>query len=186
MMQLTEIGFYLLLFITVTAALMVVTDRNIIHAALFLGLTLTGVAGLYLLLGAPFIAAAQVLIYVGAITVLILFALMLTGQRFLREPRNAIPHRLISGVIALVLFGVFIWSARQPVWAVQAVPPEALETERYLDQLAEAMLGLYVLPFEIVAVLLLVAAEGAVVLAKEETGEIAGPPQPPGGELPQE
>jgi len=160
--------FVMLVFVTITSAVMVVSHRNIIHAAVFLGLSFVGVAGMYLLLNAPFLAGAQVLIYVGAITVLILFSLMLTSQRIMREPRNALAYRLLSGAVAGVLFLMLVWTAWQPVWAVK--PEVALETQNqvYLSQLADGLLGAYLLPFEIASVLLLVALVGAIVLAKEE------------------
>ena len=156
----------ILVLVTITAAMMVVTHRNIVHATVYLGLTFVGVAGLYFLLNSPFLAAAQVLIYVGAVTVLILFALMLTGQRIMREPRNAVPYRVVSAVISLVLFAILVWVARSPVWAKPEPPVEPRNAN--LDQLATALLGTYLLPFEIASVLLLVALVGAIVLAKEE------------------
>ena len=161
-----NVPFVILVLVTITAAVQVVTHRNIVHATLYLGLTFVGVAGMYFLLNSPFLAAAQVLIYVGAVTVLILFALMLTGQRIMREPRNALPYRVVSAVVALVLFAMLAWVARSPVWA--RPEPQAEASNVNLDQLATALLGTYLLPFEIASVLLLVALIGAIVLAKEE------------------
>jgi NADH:ubiquinone oxidoreductase subunit 6 (subunit J) len=165
MSVLSNLPFIILVVVTVTAAVMVVTHRNVVHAAVLLGLSFIGVAGMYLLLDAPFMAGAQVLIYVGAITVLILFALMMTAQRTMREPRNAVPYRLVSGTVSLVLFAMLVWVARQPVWAVEEPAQPATE---YLDQLSHSLFGTYLLPFEMASVLLLVALVGAIVLAKEE------------------
>jgi len=157
----------LLIILTITPAFMVVTTRNIVHAAAYLGLTFVGVAGLYFLLNAPFLGAAQVLIYVGAITVLIMFALMMTAQRLIREPRNALWTRFLAGVLALVLFYYLgVWVPSQPAMAAGEARP--IEANTYLDLLAEALLGKYLLPFEIASVLLLAALVGAIVLAKEE------------------
>ena len=110
-------AFILLVLITITTAVVVVTTRKIIHAAVFLGGSFVGVAGIYLLLDAPFIAGAQVLIYVGAITVLILFALMMTAQTVMRETRAERPWKLLAGVVALALFaGVLMPVIRQAQW----------------------------------------------------------------------
>ncbi len=162
-----SVSLILLIMLTITPAFMVVTSRNIVHAAVYLGLTFVGVAGLYFLLNAPFLGAAQVLIYVGAITVLIMFALMMTAQRLIREPRNALPNRVLAAVTALVLFGILgVWVPSQPVMAAGEAAP--VGPNEYLDKLAEALLGKYLLPFEIASVLLLAALVGAIVLAKEE------------------
>jgi NADH:ubiquinone oxidoreductase subunit 6 (subunit J) len=159
--------FLVLVPLTIIPAVMVVLHRNVIHAAVYLGLSFFGVAGLYLALNAPFLAGAQVLIYVGAITVLILFALMMTAQRIMREPRDGVWYRVFAGVLSLVLFLVLgMYVARQPVWATHEAPPAV--DAGYLDTLAQSLLGVYLLPFEIASVLLLVALVGAIVLAKEE------------------
>lgn len=172
-----NLAFAILVLVTIVAAFMVVTHRNIVHAAIYLGLCFFGMAGFYLLLDAPFVAGAQVLIYVGAITVLILFAVMMTAQRIMREPRNAAWYRLFAGSVSLVLFAVLVWVASRNVWAQddallrQAAEPAARAAyggTGYLDQLAQSLLGAYLLPFEVASVLLLAALVGAIVLAKEE------------------
>lgn len=160
-------SFIVLVLMTTMAAVYVVFSRNIVHAAISLGLSFLGVAGLYLLLNAPFLAGAQVLIYVGAITVLIMFALMMTAQRILREPRNAAPYRAASALVSFVLFAILVWSSWYGPWR-EAPAPDPVSDRFYLDQLAAGLLGTYLLPFEVASVLLLVALVGAIVLAKEE------------------
>ena len=160
-----NLPFALLVLVTITAAVVVVTHRNIVHAAIFLGLCFLGVAGMYLLLGAPFLAGAQVLIYVGAITVLILFALMMTSQRLMREPRNALPSRVLAASVSLVLFGILTAVATHGSWFQ---PVERADPRAFLVHLAIGLLGTFLLPFEIASVLLLAALVGAIVLAKEE------------------
>jgi NADH-quinone oxidoreductase subunit J len=111
---------------------------------------------------------------VGAITVLILFALMLTAQRLMREPKNAIWWRVISFVACFALCAVLVVGvAWWPGWpedpaAVSPTPMAEYQKSGYLNQLAHGLLGTYLLPFEIASVLLLVALVGAIVLAKEE------------------
>jgi NADH-quinone oxidoreductase subunit J len=165
-------AFIVLLFVTMISAVVVVTTRNIVHAAVFLAFSFVGVAGIYLLLDAPFIAGAQVLIYVGAITVLILFAIMLTAQTVMREPRRTLETKLVAGVVAVVLFAaVLVPNLTRAVWAVpsaSAPPPAAPGSYDTLSLLSRGLLGFYLLPFEVASVLLLVALVGAIVLAKEE------------------
>jgi NADH:ubiquinone oxidoreductase subunit 6 (subunit J) len=159
-----SLGFIALVLVTITAAIVVVTTRYIIHAAVFLGGSFIGVAGLYLLLDAPFIAGAQVLIYVGAITVLILFALMLTSQSVMREARRDVAWKWLSAVVSFVLFAaVLLPTIRGSRWAI-GVPAGADS----LDALVGGLLVTYLVPFEVASVLLLVALVGAIVLAKEE------------------
>jgi NADH-quinone oxidoreductase subunit J len=141
--------------ITVGAALMVVAVRNLLHAVLFLVLSFIGVAGLYITLSADFVAIAQILIYVGAISVLIIFALLLTprasrdnAETFLQGP-------------ALVLAAMFAFT----VGAVALVTDWDVASR---GPFTEALLNKYVLPFEIASVLLLAAMVGAIVLVRED------------------
>jgi NADH:ubiquinone oxidoreductase subunit 6 (subunit J) len=159
-----DLSFAVLVLFTITAAFVAVTTRNIVHAALALGFCFFGVAGFYLLLEAPFIAAAQVLIYVGAITVLILFAIMLTARTLVREPRGSLEWKMIAAAVALVLFGgVLVPTLRLVRWPISAEP-----MQDSLTYLSHGLLQTYLLPFEVASVLLLAALVGAIVLAKEE------------------
>jgi NADH-quinone oxidoreductase subunit J len=160
-------SFAVLVIFTIAAAFVVVSSRNIVHAALALGFCLFGIAGFYLLLDAPFIAGAQVLIYVGAITVLILFAIMLTAQTIMREPRGSSGWKLVAAAIALVLFAaVLLPTLRASQWPVSHEAPGDT-----LTALSHGLLQTYLFPFEIASVLLLAALVGAIVLAKEERAE---------------
>jgi NADH-quinone oxidoreductase subunit J len=159
-------AFVVLLFVTIISAVVVVTTRNIVHAAIFLAFSFVGVAGIYLLLDAPFIAGAQVLIYVGAITVLILFAIMLTAQTVMREPRRTLETKLVAGVVSVVLFAAILApNLIRAGWVVHSAAPGPYDTLRLLSQ---GLLGTYLFPFEVASVLLLAALVGAIVLAKEE------------------
>jgi len=166
-------SFALLVIVTVASAFVVVSTRNIVHAALALGFCFFGVAGFYLLLDAPFIAAAQVLIYVGSITVLILFAIMLTAQTTGpreaggREPRGSAQWKLLSGAVVLALFAaVLLPTLRVASWPLSAEP-----VRDALTYLTRGLLQTYLYPFEVASVLLLAALVGAIVLAKEERSE---------------
>jgi len=148
-------------------ALLVVFSRNIVHAALWLLPCLASVAGFYLLLGAELLAAVQILIYCGGIVVLILFAIMLThgvGDPDVRV-RN---QQLWWGLLVVVGVGALVlYLLSQEVWPVAATFAAGDVTGR----LAEALLGPYVLAFEVASVILLVAMVGAIVIARAEPKE---------------
>src|SRR3972149_5120452 len=143
------------------AGLLVVTLRNIIHCAVAMMVCFGSLAGMYALLGAPIVAAAQVLIYLGAISVLILFAIMLTQAGDANLPA---PFQRQAPVAALIAIGIVVvvgWSLVQTDWANASVIIPV-----NLNALATAIFTDYALPFEIVAFLLLAAIIGAIYLAR--------------------
>jgi NADH-quinone oxidoreductase subunit J len=155
---------------TLAAGLMVVTVKNIIHSALWLIASFFSVAALYLLMEAEFIAIVQVLIYVGAISILVLFAIMLTRHVTGEGVRQLYQRWWIALIVAAALFGVLIvptvfnykWNIVSPPAAGQ---PAAISSS---VQIGTAFMREYLLPFEIASVLLLVALIGAIVIAYEE------------------
>lgn len=157
--------------LTVGSAGIVAFSRNIVHSAFALLATFFGVAGLYVFLGADFLAGIQVLIYVGGILVLILFAVMLTHRIADVNLSNESTPGIVAGVVvALVLVGIVlvIFNVRWPL-----VPDWILEaTERSNDSSTKSigwhLLNEYLLPFEIVSVLLVAALVGAAFLARGE------------------
>ncbi|MBI1885587.1 MAG: NADH-quinone oxidoreductase subunit J [Chloroflexi bacterium] len=156
------VAFWTLAALTVGSALMVVAVRNLVHAVVYLILSFVGVAGIFVLLSADFLAVAQVLIYAGAIPVLIIFAIMLT-------PRAARDNAETSlGLPALPLVGALL--ATIISIAVVTDWPEATRGgfEETTSVIGEALLSTYVLPFEIASVLLLAAMLGAIILVRED------------------
>jgi len=141
--------------------LAVVTLRNVIHSAVAMMICFGSLAGMYALLGAPIIAAAQVLIYLGAISVLILFAIMLTQAGDASLPAPFHRQAPIAAVIALVVVGLVAWGVVTTAWkaapAAAAVAIEAVGNLLFTD---------YALPFEIIGFLLLAAIIGAIFLAR--------------------
>ena len=167
----SDVGFHLafwsLAAITVGGALMVIVSRNLIHAVIFLILSFLGVAGLYLTLSAEFLALVQILVYVGAIAVLMLFAIMLTPHagRDNSETPMRYPAAILMGLV--IAAGVFV--ALDTDWGVMreaAVPGQ-------VRIIGESLINSYVLPFEIAAVLLTAALVGAVALAREDPEDAA-------------
>ncbi|MGZ8475962.1 MAG: NADH-quinone oxidoreductase subunit J family protein [Candidatus Limnocylindria bacterium] len=154
----------------VGAGLAVVTLRNIIHSAVAMMVCFGSLAGMYVLLGAPIVAAAQVLIYLGAISVLILFAIMLTQAGDATVPAPYHRQLPVAIVVALGLLGLVGWAVIQTDWGGAAEVAVAR-----VDALATALFTTYALPFEIISLLLLVAIIGAIYLARRpEEDERAG------------
>jgi NADH-quinone oxidoreductase subunit J len=156
--------FYILGAIIIGSAVMVVIIKNIFHSALFLVLCFFSVAGIYLLLGADFLAAVQVLIYVGAITILLLFAIMFTAQIYNPAIRQS-NEQVIPGIlIVLTLLLATLLALSRTVWNIAEKTPEGFS----VNSIGKSLLTVYVLPFEVVSVVLLVALIGAIILAKRE------------------
>lgn len=147
------------------AGIRLVTAKNVVHAALFLVVALAVVAAVYLLLAAEFVAWVQVLIYVGAIVVLLLFSLMLTRAPIGREALDN-QQRGIAALVALAMaggLGYLGWDA----FSGSSIDLRPTPTE----SIGEHLFSTYVLPFEVVSVLLLAALVGAIVLARREDAQ---------------
>jgi len=152
-------------FVMIFAGLLVVTMRDIIRCGLAMIVCFGALAGIYVILGAPLIAAAQVIVYIGAISVLILFAIMLTQTKD-APSRLVFQSQAIPAAIASVIIAVVV------ALAIAATDwHEATERVRVAtDALSTVLFNQYVLPFEIVSVMLLAAVIGGVFLAKREPG----------------
>jgi NADH-quinone oxidoreductase subunit J len=163
----TPIFFYGLSIAAIVFAIAVITRKNAVHAALSLIGTLVSLAGLYLMLYAPFVAGVQIVLYAGGIMVLFLFVIMLVNlDQNIREIQFN-KQWLVGLIAALSLGGLLLFVIRQgrsifPVDQV-AVLPEGANTQ----MIGIALYGQYMLPFEIASLLLLVAIVGAVVMAKK-------------------
>lgn len=160
-LDISSVLFFLLAVGVVGAGIAVVTLRNIIHSAVAMMICFGSLAGMYALLGAPIVAAAQVLIYLGAISVLILFAIMLTqaGDAGLPAPfHRQLP---IALVVALAVFGLVGWAVVQTDWALAGEAASAA-----VAAIATAVFTEYALPFEIISLLILVAIIGSIYLAR--------------------
>jgi NADH-quinone oxidoreductase subunit J len=159
--------FYLIALITVVSAGMVAFSRNIIYSAFSLLGTFMGVAGLYVFLGADFVAAVQVLIYVGGILVLILFAVMLTH----RITDVQITNRAAGRIPALLVTGTLIYLLIDAVNETPWVKAKEVVYAATTDKIGDLFLSSYLLPFELASLVLLAALIGAVVLSRKEIKE---------------
>lgn len=165
-----SIAFFLVSLLAVGGALGVVLSRNLIHGALFLIVSLFGGAGLFVLLSAPFLAAVQVLVYIGAIAILVIFAVMLTrSMTSMREVFNS--QWWVSAAVGVLLFGLLVVGVVLPVFG----PGSAIAAQPTTDLTATTTdLGIalvsgngYVLPFEVASLLLTAAMIGAIVIARD-------------------
>jgi len=156
--------FYLLAALTIASALIVALSRNIVYSAFSLLGTFMGVAGLYAMLAADFVAVIQILVYVGGILVLIIFAVMLTHRiddvAVSNRSVGRLPAALIVAAVG-VLMGIGVTAAH---WAQKADVQVAPTTYG----IGDAFLGPYILPFELASVVLLVVLIGAVVVSRKE------------------
>ncbi|MBV6402572.1 MAG: NADH-quinone oxidoreductase subunit J [Anaerolineales bacterium] len=162
--------FLVLSLAAIAAALGMLFSRNAVYSALYLVLNFVTVAVFYLLLGAPFIAMAQVTVYAGAIMVLFLFVIMLLGAEGLPKSQVLPWQKPLAVGLAILLFAeaayLLVTKAR-PVGYVLP-PADAVNATENLQQLGIALFRNYLLPFEVVSILLLVAMVGAIVLTKKE------------------
>ena len=163
-MSVTVVVFYLLAAITVGSALGVAFSDNVVYSAFALMGTLLGVAALFVLLGADFLGTVQLLVYVGGIMVLTLFAVMLTHRISDVHVSNRAVGRLPGLVLVGVVFGWMMHVARQASWVVG--DPGAPAPTTY--GIGDALLTQYALPFEVASIVLLAALIGAVVVSRKE------------------
>jgi len=151
--------------LTVAGAVAAMSLRNLIHSVLGLTLAFAGLAAVFLLLGAQFVGLAQILVYIGAVAILVVFAILLT--------RNAVatPQTIIagswkgSGVVVLAVFGILAWAIYHSVVSRQVVPPQPGAT---MQQIGNALMLRFALPLEIIGLLLTAALIGAVTIAMDE------------------
>jgi NADH:ubiquinone oxidoreductase subunit 6 (subunit J) len=163
-LSLSLVMFYVLSVVCLGGALGVVLSRNVMYAALLLLVSLMGVAGVFLLLLAEFIALVQVLIYGGAITIVALFVVMLTREQEFRAMRDN-PQRPLAVVAGLVVFGLFVAAM------VKGSPDETVRESVGFVALGNSLFTQWAVPFEVASLVLLVALIGAIVISREGGGE---------------
>ncbi|MEO0686010.1 MAG: NADH-quinone oxidoreductase subunit J, partial [Cyanobacteria bacterium J06649_11] len=157
------VSFVILAAMMIGAALGVVLFNNIVHSAFMLAGVFVSIAGLYLLLNADFVAAAQLLVYVGAINVLILFAIMLVNkeENFEPLPKNWV-RKALTGLVSLGLFALLSTMVLATPWSLST----AIPVENSIVIIGEHFFTDFLLPFELASVLLLMAMVGAIILAR--------------------
>jgi NADH-quinone oxidoreductase subunit J len=170
--------FYLFSLLTLGAGIVCVTRRNVVLSAVWLAVSLLGVAGLFLLQGAEFLFVAQIIVYIGGITLLFLFVIMLVNLDLaarVRQFRRSWPLILVAGLALAVELVVLLSRGRLPV--ISEITASAGNTE----QLADTLFSQYFVAFELVSVLLLVAIVGSVWMGQRRREREASEPELPVG-----
>lgn len=157
-------GFYTFALGAVVGALGLILARSVFHSALFLVVSLGSVAGVFVVLGADFLAAVQILIYIGAVMILILFALMLTPQTSVLPTLTSPGQALAAAGVAILIFGISAGTLATAQWP----RPTGISDAPTTEMIGTSLFTTYALPFEIASVLLLVAMIGAIVIARED------------------
>ena len=165
-----NIFFYVIAATMVGAAVVVVTNRNIVRSALALIVVFAGVAAQFVILAAEFVAVTQVLVYIGAIMVLVLFGIMLTKSKIGRDLDSTNEHWWVGVITALLLVGVMGY-ALIDYFGDDPLPAErqiATVNDSNTATVSDAIFGQYLIPFEVISVLLLAALVGAIVIGRKD------------------
>ena len=162
------ITFAIIAAVTIAAAVAAMSLRNLIHCALALVVAFAGIAVAYLQLSAQFVGFAQILVYIGAITILIVFAILLTRNS--ETPQQGILSTgWISGIaVAVAVLAVLVWAINHSVLMKAEIPPPTAPT---VKQIGDALMTKFVLPFEVIGLLLTAALIGAVIIAMKDNSE---------------
>ena len=170
--MLETILFYIFASVAVISAIFVITQRNVVHSAMFLAATLLAVAGVFLTLHAEFLAGVQVIVYVGGILVLFVFVIMLVSLHRMageRQYNRQWTLALVTSAILIFQFAYVIYQGKESFVLPPIVAPPAVPAAGNSQLVGTALYTSYLLPFEIASILLLVAIVGSVVLAKKKT-----------------
>lgn len=157
--------FYVLAAVAIIAALKLVTTKNVVHAALYLLIVLSVVAATYIILGAEFAAATQVMVYIGAVMVLLLFGVMLTRAKIGDDGDLDYDSKWIGALTAVSMFAVMGYSLWEAFEDTEL--PADMQVQR-TGQVANSIFSQYIVPFEALSMLLLAALIGAVVVARRD------------------
>jgi NADH-quinone oxidoreductase subunit J len=160
-----NVFFGIIALVAIAAAVRMVTTTNVVHAALYLMVVLASVAAVYIILAAEFIAAAQVLVYIGAIIVLLLFGVMLTRARIGGDVDLDYDQKWLGVLVAGLMLAVMSYSLWERYEDV--LLPEDREIQRTAE-VADSIFATYIVPFEAISVLLLAALIGAIVVARRD------------------
>lgn len=158
----TSILFYLIAALIIFTALKMVLSTNLVHSALFMAATFLGIAMIYLLLNADYLAVVQVMVYVGAISILFVFGVMLTKRGDMGESSSFNRYKIYGAVVTIALFIVFA----RIIISGNFIPSEVTGTDSTIMPISTLLLNDYAVAFEAAGILLLVATIGAIVIGK--------------------
>jgi NADH:ubiquinone oxidoreductase subunit 6 (subunit J) len=163
-MQASAIVFYILAVIIIASALKMVVSTNLVHSALFMVLAFIGVAGIFITLYADYLALVQILVYVGAISVLLVFGVMMTKRGDIKESNLFNKYKIPAVVVCFAIFTVITYF----VFHTDFIHTGNDLQQGSISSIANLLFNDYLIPFEIAGVLLLVALVGAIIIGKGE------------------
>lgn len=162
------IAFFILSLFTIGGAVFMISFTRVVHMVVALAFTFLSIAGLYVLLEAEFVAVTQVLVYAGAVAILMLFGIMLTKHHEPeQEEQRRKSHKWLAFIVVAAFFAIVFFTLQGVVWDSQ---PQSFAEDNILT-IGKLMFTEYVIPFELVSVLLLVALVGAIIMARREEGD---------------
>ena len=165
-------AFFITAIVTILAAATVMSLRNLVHCALAMAITFSGIAAIYLQLNAEFVGFAEILVYVGAIAILIVFAILLTRSGEAPEKSVLTAGWAAGLVVSVLVFAVLGWSALNSTALPKTVTAAPEITVKHIG---EALMGKFILPLEIVGLVLTAAMIGAVIIALKEDAKTENP-----------
>ncbi|EXX87447.1 NADH:ubiquinone oxidoreductase subunit J [Paenibacillus darwinianus] len=160
------VAFFVLAAIMISGAVLMLTLTKVVHMVASLAAVFLGLAGMFVLLEAEFVAFVQVLIYAGAVSILMIFGIMMTKHEAVQEEPVRPVQEIVSAIGALCLFGIMFYAIRLTAFPAPSAPVTTGEDNTM--EIGKLLFTQYVIPFELVSVLLTVAFIGAIVLAKKE------------------
>lgn len=161
------IAFLILSILAISGAVFMIFFTNVVHMGVSMAFTFLSIAGIYFLLSADFLAVIQIMVYTGAISILMLFGIMMTRHKESQEELNRPVHFWLSTVGGAVLLLSLIFLARGAMFGSGSVDAEAYG----IKKIGESFFGTYMIPFELASILLLVALIGSIIIAKKEGRE---------------
>jgi NADH-quinone oxidoreductase subunit J len=168
LVPLEQIVFWVMTALTIIGGIGVIASRSLFHSALFLVMSFAGVTGYYILLSAGFLAVVQLTVYIGAIAILILFAIMFSRRTMAADKQGQANQQWWLGLpIVAVMFLILMMVTGAVQWPVSELEPSG----DMVEQLGFAFLGSYLIPFEVIGILLSVALIGGVILARDKVKE---------------
>ncbi|GAB7387907.1 NADH-quinone oxidoreductase subunit J [Bacillaceae bacterium] len=161
------LAFFILSLFVIGGAVFMISFTKVVHMVVSLAFTFLGIAGLYVLLEAEFVAVTQVLVYAGAVSILMLFGIMLTRHDVDEEAQGRGKQKALAFLVVAAFFALVFWGIKDIAWPQES----ASLAENNILEIGKQLFTHYVIPFELVSVLLLVALVGAIILAKKEADE---------------
>lgn len=158
----TSIIFYIVAALIIFTALKMVLSPNLVHSALYMAATFICIAFIYILLNADYLAAVQIMVYVGAITILLVFGIMLTKREYIEKSTQFNRYKICGAIVATALFIVFAVN----IFTAKFTVSNAVPAESTIMGISSLLLNDYSIAFQVVGILLLVATIGAIVIGK--------------------